>query len=763
MASRHEVRVRATVSRVVHIDLQQQTFTVDVRFEASWTDRDFVLANFAQENFVERIGDSEVPAAFLSEDDVDGAVTNQAQGKLFFKRTKQGQNKDDSTRQHFFTPRLWMRNLIEDKERKEWWSFFQDRPSQPAIICYYWELKSAVFQQKMNLEHFPFDDQVLEMELASGWDLEDAENSVVIVQNQKSIYKSVVITSNFLQEAEYTLFDDVRFEEDRTLARESASGKKYAMLRCGVLVRRLPGYWRSQVILPLFVVTTCILSTFAMPPTSLGDRTAITTTLLLAIVAFKIVISDKLPNISYPTQIDNYVSFCMLWGLLVVVFQVLESAKVIPTHVYDYQQPLYPWLYPINASVPAEKSNSTVPRAGFHLLIPEDPTAQISTYLIVFGSVWCGLHILAVCYVGGQWRLRQWDLEKKWVNHSCSVWVSPVLEHQVEELREKMRKHGDVADVIHWTPEKARESLKNSRGAEGGQDEPGLVWEKVPKPPQKEGRQLSNWKLSERLSALLTDPEPGDSKSQKPADVKTVFSVEGWNDFKTHFSLVKGNERIDVSNLKESDFIEAGDGYFVPVLHDFVGNYRGTYPFAVVRFRSKSKRNSKQGASKDKNEEGASQAVRKYRKEQLLPPSGRHWIKVDKEPEEGTKLDSDELKMLLAKSGPSERQEISDEPHQNLQNSGPEHVMSQQKTSRDLTKEHLTKEQQYAISNLKEDSFIEVTGDGYFKPVKMQCEHLSMSLAALALQPTYRRGYAFQARNLLVQGQSTNRIADSQA
>ena len=127
---------------------------------------------WAQENFVERIGDSEVPAAFLIEDDVDGAVTNQAQGKLFLKGTKQGQNKDDIARQHFFTPRLWMRNLIEDKERKEWWSFFQDRPSQPAIICYYWELKSAVFQQKMNLEHFPFDDQVLEMELASGWDLE---------------------------------------------------------------------------------------------------------------------------------------------------------------------------------------------------------------------------------------------------------------------------------------------------------------------------------------------------------------------------------------------------------------------------------------------------------------------------------------------------------------------------------------------------------------------------------------------------------------
>ena len=370
----------------------------------------------------------------------------------------------------------------------------------------------------------------------------------------------------------------------------------------------------------------------------------------------------------------------MLWGLLVVVFQVLESAKVIPTHVFQYQQPLYPWLYPMNASVPAEKSNSTVPRAGFHLLIPEDPTAQISTYLIVFGSVWCGLHILAVCYVGRQWRLRQWDLEKKWVNHSCSVWVSPVLEHQVEELREKMRKHGDVADVIHWTPEKARESLKNSRGEEGGQDERGLVWEKVPKSPQKEGRQLSNWKLS----ALLTDPEPGDSKSQKPADVKTVFSVEDWNDFKTHFSLVKGNERIDVSNLKESDFIEAGGGHFVPV--DLGGNYRGTYPFAVVRFRNKSKRNPKQGASKDKNEEGASQAVRKYRKEQLLP-----------------------------------------------------------------------------LSNLHEDSFIEITGDGYFKPVKMQCEHLNMSLAALALQPTYRRGYAFQARNLLVQGQSTNRIADSQA
>ena len=33
----------------------------------------------------------------MSQDDVDGAVTNQAQGKFFLKGTEQGQNKDDST------------------------------------------------------------------------------------------------------------------------------------------------------------------------------------------------------------------------------------------------------------------------------------------------------------------------------------------------------------------------------------------------------------------------------------------------------------------------------------------------------------------------------------------------------------------------------------------------------------------------------------------------------------------------------------------
>ena len=57
----------------------------------------------------------------------------------------------------------------------------------------------------------------------------------------------------------------------------------------------------------VFIITSSLLVSFVVPIDELANRCSITLTLLLAMVAFKYVVSEKLPNISYATIIDWYV------------------------------------------------------------------------------------------------------------------------------------------------------------------------------------------------------------------------------------------------------------------------------------------------------------------------------------------------------------------------------------------------------------------------------------------------------------------------
>ena len=50
-------------------------------------------------------------------------------------------------------------------------------------------------------------------------------------------------------------------------------------------------------------------------------------TALLAMVAFKYVISEKLPNISYATLIDFYVLLCFHSAFLIIILQMLSRPQ----------------------------------------------------------------------------------------------------------------------------------------------------------------------------------------------------------------------------------------------------------------------------------------------------------------------------------------------------------------------------------------------------------------------------------------------------
>jgi hypothetical protein len=91
---------------------------------------------------------------------------------------------------------------------------------------------------------------------------------------------------------------------------ESTAGMIYPRCIFTVYLWRKTGYYISNVILPICILTllsplSCFLNDDG---TSLGtaDRLGITLTLLLTAVAYKFVVASSLPTVSYLTLLDRY-------------------------------------------------------------------------------------------------------------------------------------------------------------------------------------------------------------------------------------------------------------------------------------------------------------------------------------------------------------------------------------------------------------------------------------------------------------------------
>ena len=59
-------------------------------------------------------------------------------------------------------------------------------------------------------------------------------------------------------------------------SRRRAAGLRYSKLTIFIRVARHARYWGNNVVLPLFLVSTSLFATFALPPEETNDRLAST-------------------------------------------------------------------------------------------------------------------------------------------------------------------------------------------------------------------------------------------------------------------------------------------------------------------------------------------------------------------------------------------------------------------------------------------------------------------------------------------------------
>jgi hypothetical protein len=260
------------VERLLQVDLQEQTFQATVRVEATWTEAKLkkLSSQTPMPGQVQRIH-------FSAE------RTDQERGHLVVGSALE----DEATYGTYWTPRLYFQNLIAKENDEQWFNLFDAAPNDarnPPIVRLSWKL-TGTFQEPLELQLFPLDQQLLTMRLVSSrentptqiattvvneldgvvaQDMEAAPPAitdsnltltrtpnVVLVKNQSSAYRSTINTSTFLQQHEYFLFAHLNFETGFTPAHESSSAHQYPYLDVQLQVKRFPWNWVFNVVIPL--------------------------------------------------------------------------------------------------------------------------------------------------------------------------------------------------------------------------------------------------------------------------------------------------------------------------------------------------------------------------------------------------------------------------------------------------------------------------------------------------------------------------------
>lgn len=200
----------------------------------------------------------------------------------------------DGTVHQLFKPRITFKNLIETKPGLKQWYHLKDwRASKPTVK---WNaLFTGVFHIQANLRRFPFDEQLLTIELQAGWELQptaqgdkkDPWQQYGVCLRKNAAQPSVISlgTTSSAVDYQYRLFKELLFDRDESDPNDSSAGKVYSKLLISMHVQRKAGFFLFNIMIPNFMITGSVLASYGEPASDLGTRLQITVTVLLALTS----------------------------------------------------------------------------------------------------------------------------------------------------------------------------------------------------------------------------------------------------------------------------------------------------------------------------------------------------------------------------------------------------------------------------------------------------------------------------------------------
>lgn len=214
--------------------------------------------------------------------------------------------------------------VVNSRDIQQPWPPFFPFPEQPRpkLLSRF----HGTFAAPMDLHDFPFDRQVLPVEIESA----AYPTRLVVFDYLGSHHKKRGWTVPL--RAEEVLGNSVRLPEweiDAVQVREldkyySFIDATYSRYRIEIMVSRRSGFyiWKVMAIEALLVILSWVV--FVLEPGEVANRLAVCVTLLLATVAFNYVVSEITPRVSYLTLLDWF-----LLGCFVMIFLAGLEAVIV--------------------------------------------------------------------------------------------------------------------------------------------------------------------------------------------------------------------------------------------------------------------------------------------------------------------------------------------------------------------------------------------------------------------------------------------------
>lgn len=198
---------------------------------------------------------------------------------------------------------------------------------------------SGKFTSYMNFRQFPHDTQILKViledydmsEKCMIFDFGGFKETTKKSKNDQNSHPLSTKKTDYLPEVTDSLVDWQLIEISTDVAPKTykyLEDGTYSQAILQVELERLPQYYNFKIVSICFIITIISWLAMALSPASLGERTAISVTSLLALVAHNYVSTDMLPKIPYLTALDTI----LLGTQLLVFISALENLLVYMIH-----------------------------------------------------------------------------------------------------------------------------------------------------------------------------------------------------------------------------------------------------------------------------------------------------------------------------------------------------------------------------------------------------------------------------------------------
>lgn len=178
----------------------------------------------------------------------------------------------------------------------------------------YEERFDATLEANFNLLKFPFDSQLLEMEIESfTWTNRD------LVFNEN---KDKIGFANNFKIPEWTVNNVNIFIGNKQEIRDREPFSEFSIY---ISISRESGFYLFKILLPLVLIIATSWSIFWLPYQELANRIHISLAVVLSVVAYQFVVSGNLPKIPYFTTMDNILIVSFEFIVLTIIQSIIVN------------------------------------------------------------------------------------------------------------------------------------------------------------------------------------------------------------------------------------------------------------------------------------------------------------------------------------------------------------------------------------------------------------------------------------------------------